>query len=99
MTTQIGRISKNHETPGWTLHTGPGTRTLKYYQKFDTPFSKEPQVMVALSNIFANGVNKSVRIDVRAINIDTNSFDVQMKTWDGSEVFGLDVDWIATDDY
>ena len=98
MTTQIGRISKNINSTGWTLNEGTGERTVKYYNKFTTPFSKAPKVMVALSLIDASK-DANVRINVQAINIDSNSFDVQMVTWADSIVYGLDVDWIATDDY
>ncbi len=98
MTTQIGRINKDLNDPGWTLNSGTGERTVKYYSSFTQPFTKTPKVMVALSHIDTTD-SANTRIDVQAINIDTNSFDVQMKTWSDSKIYGLAVEWIATDDY
>jgi len=98
MTTEIGRITKDLNDPGWTLNKGSGERIDKYYHGFVQSFTKTPKVMVALSHIDA-AKSTNVRIDVQAINIDPNSFDVQMKTWSDTIVYGLSVEWIATDDY
>ncbi len=98
MTTQIGRITKDINDSGWTLNRGTGERVDKYYNGFTRPFTKAPKVMVALSHIDA-AKSTNVRIDVQAINIDSNSFDIQMKTWSDTIVYGLAVEWIATDDY
>jgi hypothetical protein len=63
-------------------------------------FTKKPQVVVGMNFLDATsgGGPNNVRVSATAENITSSSFDLVIRTWDASLVYGLGVQWIAIED-
>lgn len=79
----------------WNFHLGvPGTWSKKI--DFRSQFSSEPEVFVAISSI--NSSN-SPRISLHPTNITRKGFVLNVSLVAGSDLAGIGVLWIASDDY
>ena len=75
-----------------------GLRTVTHHITFEKKYEKNPHVMVSISSLDAGTkgfADKTIRIKVYAINIDTSGFDIQFSTWECSTLFGIKVSWIS----
>ena len=93
---QTGSIGANVETvKGFPpANATVSERSHDIHVTFPTPYSKPPQVSVAISHLDSDGrTNTRLRADVLAV--DPNGFDVRILTWADSQVYGVTVSWVA----
>jgi hypothetical protein len=93
--------------PAWTLDDDKGKdlpsfpNAREYRRRVDFPhdFSGAPDVIVALRYIDAlpDGGIANLRISAEAENRTPRGFDLVIRTWDKSKVFGVSVVWVAVD--
>lgn len=78
------------------MNTGTDRRLAIQHIKFEKAYESIPHVMVSLSYLDANA-NACIRVDLQAINIKTSGFDIEIRTWLDSSLFGVRVSWISFD--
>lgn len=89
----------HHSTEGWNLDTESGadeTGCRRFVQRieFETPFGSTPIVQAGLCG-FDLDQRDSARLEVSPKGIDAEGFDLEICSWNGSRVYGIDVSWIA----
>ena len=80
------------------MNTDNGLRTVTHHITFEKKYEANPHVMVSISSLDAGSNSfrdKTIRIKVYALNIDTSGFDIQVSTWEWSTLFGVKVSWIS----
>lgn len=74
------------------MNTGTGERSFIKHINFDIEYEKIPHVMASINGLDGTSV---LRIMVEAFNITTSGFDINIKTWCDSRIFGVKVSWIS----
>ena len=59
-------------------------------------FANIPQVLVSPVHLDVFHTS-NLRLDVRARNITTRGFDLELETWSTTQIFRLKIQWMATD--
>ena len=78
------------------MNKDEGARTFTQHINFEKKYEVTPNVMVSLSSLDACTFNnKNIRVKVKAVNIDTSGFDIQIITWLNSSLFEAKVSWIS----
>jgi len=85
------------ETPGWNLHEGTGTREFFIHINFEHSFTSIPKVLISLNGIDSLG-SVNLRISARAENVTENGFDLVLKTWSDSVIYGVTTSWLSFSD-
>jgi hypothetical protein len=87
----------NADSEAWSLHEKSGigeARTFVGRVRFDQPFAATPVVHLGLVG-FDISERDCSRLRVRAVDITPDGFAVEAKTWLGTEVYSIDVSWLA----
>jgi len=84
---------------GWNLadvepYPTPEARSYSYYVSFDNPFSYVPLVHVGISGFDIDNRDSS-RLSVRAEEISTDGFKIIIQTWMHTQVYKVEVSWLA----
>jgi H-type lectin domain len=87
-------VPLNSMTTGWSLDGGEGTRTYSQRVQFDHTFGSRPVVHVALVAVDASREH-NLRVRVRAEDIDSTGFTLVVETWLASQLWAVDVSWLA----
>jgi hypothetical protein len=85
------------ESDGWSLLGKSGedeARTFLGRVRFDQPFATTPVVHLGLAG-FDISERDCSRLRVRAVDITPEGFSVHAQTWLGTEVYSIDVSWLA----
>ena len=93
----VTRLS--YTTEGWNLSTASGSdesacRRFVKRIEFETPFGSTPVVQAGLAG-FDLDQRDSARLKITVQEIDAGGFDLEICSWNGSRVYGVDVSWIA----
>ena len=94
LATASGIACLGQESEGWNLATGGGVREFSWPIPFELPFGTPPVVQVALSG-FDLDQRDSARISVAPTNLTAEGFDLVVRTWEDSRVYGVEASWIA----
>ncbi len=92
-------LSVGYRTEGWNLseltsETIQGERVFAYEVFFATPFLSQPVVNVGLTG-FDIDQRTSGRISVKAVEITSHGFKIEVSTWLNSRVYSADISWLA----
>jgi H-type lectin domain len=91
-------VSAGTFSEGWTLadlgESGESRRCYSLDISFEGPFSAPPVVQVALSG-FDIDQGHTARLSVRALNITTEGFKLEIDTWADTVVYGVECAWLA----
>ena len=79
---------------GWTLLEGSGTRIFRQAVLFEHAFSAPPVVHVGIAGVDA-GKDDNLRLRVRAEDITQAGFHVVVATWLHTQLWSVDVSWLA----
>lgn len=84
---------------GWNLtdvqpYPTPEPRSFSYVVQFDSPFSYLPLVHVGIAGFDIDNKDSS-RLSVRAEEITTNGFTLIIQTWMHTQVYKVEVSWLA----
>ena len=83
--------------PHWNLNTGTGERTFQTPDiPFDPPFPAPPKVALALSGIDSDQAT-NLRVEVYPHDVEPGEFNIVVKTWDETVLYGVWITWIAHD--
>ena len=89
----VNRLSSDQ--PEWTLHLPEhGERAIRVLVSFEQPFQRIPIVQVALTGFDVSN-ETTARLRVRAENITANGFEFVVETWLNSQVWSVDLSWLA----
>ena len=77
------------------MNKDEGYRTFTQHINFEKKYETIPHVMVSISTLDACTFNKNIRVMVKAANINTSGFDVQIITWMNSSLFLVKVSWLS----
>jgi hypothetical protein len=82
--------------PGWTLLDVPADqpRVFLYEVAFERPFVQAPLVHVGVSG-FDIGNHDAARLRVSAVDIHADGFTLRVETWLNTQVWRVDVSWLA----
>ncbi|WP_437985494.1 H-type lectin domain-containing protein [Sorangium sp. So ce117] len=83
--------------PHWNLLGPPSEgidREFSARVEFEREFNSPPVVHIGIAGLDVEG-SDAVRVRVCARHIDRAGFTVLLSTWFGSQVHGVDVNWIA----
>jgi hypothetical protein len=78
----------------WRLDSGTGDRRSHQTIKFPQPFNATPQVAVALTGVDSSSTT-NLRIEIETQDIEPHEFDVVVRTWADTLIFGVSGVWIA----
>ena len=86
----------NSDLDGWTLLDESNERLRKNQLAivFERAFVTPPVVQVAISALDASN-EANLRVRVRAANVTTRGFVIEVETWFNSKVWAVDVSWLA----
>ncbi len=82
--------------PDWLRMQEPGVRVYRETVLFQPPFAKYAPSFVSLGLTafdVDNGTN--ARLQVEAVNIKKESFDLVIRKWADTKVYSVSVDWLA----
>lgn len=79
---------------GWTLQEGEGSRSFARSVVFEHPFSAPPVVHLGVVGLDASK-DHNLRLHTRAQDISATGFTIVVETWLHSQLWGLDVSWLA----
>ena len=94
LATASGIACLGYQSQGWNLSDGDGAREFTTRIGFELAFGAAPVVQVALSG-FDLDQRDSARLSVAPANIGPEGFDLVVRSWDRSRVYGVEVSWIA----
>jgi len=86
----------NNELEGWTL-LDEYNEQLRQHQHaivFERSFVTPPVVQVAITGLDTSN-EANLRVRVRAVNVTTHGFAIEVETWFNSKVWAVDVSWLA----
>ena len=86
----------NNELEGWTL-LDESNEQLRQYQLaivFERSFVTPPVIQVAITALDTSN-EANLRVRVRAANVTTRGFVIEVETWFNSKVWAVDVSWLA----
>ena len=86
-------------TPGWNLAEAPGTeesetRSFTRQIAFEGSFAAPPVISIGLTG-FDIDQRDSGRISVKARDITSDGFEVEIISWRGSRVYAVEFSWLA----
>jgi hypothetical protein len=84
----------NAGASNWKLAKGEGVRKCLLPIAFERRFAAPPVVHVGLSGVDASK-DHNLRLSIRATDITALGFTVEVETWLHSEIFAVDVSWLA----
>jgi hypothetical protein len=84
-------------SPQWDLNVGTGERIFRSPDiPFDPPFVAPPNVALALSGIDSDQAT-NLRVEVYPHDVEAGEFNIVVKTWDETVLYGVWITWIAYD--
>jgi hypothetical protein len=84
-------------SPDWNLNAGAGERIFQSPDiPFNPPFSAPPQVALALSGIDSDPA-ANLRVELYPHDVERDEFNIMVKTWADTVLYGVWVTWIAYD--
>jgi len=86
---QLGSLA-----PDWTLLEGNGPRGVAHTVTFEHPFSSPPIVHLGVVGVDASR-DHNLRLRTRAENITAAGFTLVLETWLESQLWSVDVSWLA----
>lgn len=86
--------SLGSSTEGWTLQEGAGTRSCAVNIVFEHAFAAPPVVQLGIVGADASK-DHNLRVRARAEQIAAGGFTLVVETWLHSQLFGVDVSWLA----
>eukprot|EP01114_Cavostelium_apophysatum_P002560 TRINITY_DN1227_c0_g1_i1.p1 TRINITY_DN1227_c0_g1~~TRINITY_DN1227_c0_g1_i1.p1 ORF type:complete len:425 (+),score=107.88 TRINITY_DN1227_c0_g1_i1:59-1333(+) len=89
-------VPSKKTTPDWKLHKGNGNRTYTEHIRFSKRFPSSPIVQLSFSTLDVL-TDADHRISTAPINVDQDGFDLQINTWEDTQVWSAAVSWIAYD--
>jgi H-type lectin domain len=94
---QTGVVWYNNETRGWKLDVGEGFRSFTGEPvRFEQRFSAPPSIALALAGLnSANATN--LRVGLIPLEVLPDEFKIEVKTWQDTRLYGVEVSWIAFD--
>ena len=91
---QTGTAFYDSNTRGWTLNAGTGDRSFTSPDiRFSSPFSAPPTIALALAHIDS----ERVRVALETFDVQVDEFNIVIKTWADTLLYGVGVTWIAHD--
>jgi hypothetical protein len=78
----------------WTLREGEGTRSFSHVVAFEHAFSAAPVVHLGIVGADTSKEH-NLRLRARAENVTSSGFTLVVETWLHSQVFGVEVSWLA----
>lgn len=92
-----GAVRFGESSPGWALlepTPGSGERSHTGRVRFERSFQAPPVVQIGITGFdIDNGAN--ARLNVGIIVVDSEGFDVELRTWWNSRLWSVDLNWIA----
>jgi hypothetical protein len=85
---------------GWTLlepsadPSADGVRSFRYEVVFGRPFASYPVVHVGLVGLDASK-DDNLRVRVRALDITSLGFTLQVETWLNTKIWSVETSWLA----
>ena len=76
------------------MHCSTGFRSFKKYINFNEKYEKIPKVIVSIKGLDTNK-DTNIRLYLKTENIDTSGFDLLVKTWDNTSIYGVKISWIS----
>ena len=93
-TMQSSSWSVNQSLSGYSLDKNNGERTITLEVKFETPFTKKPQIVLSVTQIDSDQKTNQ-RYNVEAISISRDGFTIKVRTWADSKLFSISGYWFA----
>ena len=92
-------VCVGQECEGWTLAgveggDGGGTREFVQRVEFERSFGMAPVVHVGLTGLDIDG-SESARVSVGVGEVGPAGFDLVVRTWEYTRVYGVEVSWMA----
>jgi hypothetical protein len=87
-------VSLDPSVAGFTLHEGEGPRRSVYPVAFERAFSAPPVVQLSVVGLDSSKEH-NLRVRVRAEDITAGGFVLVVETWLHTELWGVDVSWLA----
>jgi len=91
---QSSSWSVNQSLAGYSLDKNNGERTMSLEVKFETPFTKKPQIVLSVTQIDSDQKTNQ-RYNVEAVSISRDGFIIRVRTWADSKLFSVSGYWIA----
>jgi hypothetical protein len=91
-------LKLGQSTPDWNL-ADPGLtagepRTFQWHVSFDHPFANVPVVHVGLTGFDIDN-RDTARLEVGAVAISSDGFDLLLTTWRETRVYEVSISWLA----
>jgi len=84
------------ESGYWELGQGTkrkGPRSHDGFITFTQPFKSTPRIYLGVSKL--DTADRPLRVDVTAHEVTKTGFKIRISTWENSEVYGINVQWLA----
>lgn len=79
----------------WNLSAGAGERTFQSPDiAFAPPFAAPPRIVLALSGLDSDQAT-NLRVEVYPHDVESEEFNIIIKTWADTVLYGVQVMWIA----
>jgi hypothetical protein len=92
-----GAVRFDDSAPGWALlepERADGVRSYTGHVRFERAFQAPPVVQIGITGFdIDNGAN--ARLNVGIVAVDSEGFDVELRTWWNSRLWSVDLNWIA----
>jgi hypothetical protein len=79
---------------GWSLQEGEGTRSFSQHVVFEHAFSATPVVQLGIVSLDASK-DHNLRLRTRVQDISSTGFTLVVETWLHSQLWAVDISWLA----
>jgi len=80
--------------PAWSLHEGDGPRRFAHTVRFERAFTAAPVVHLGVVGVDASR-DHNLRLRTSAQDITPTGFTIVVQTWLQSQIWSVDVSWLA----
>jgi len=91
---ETGRLECENSENWGTDNVDDWAESMTVYKTFHTPYSTPPHVHIS-ANSLDHSQDDNIRYDITVTNVNNNGFSVKCKTWAGSKIYHIYIDYIA----